>query len=110
MINFSSYKSKLLDLRNDLTQRVSAINKDLHHEEIAIEKDFAEQATQLENDEVLNSLSDEAKARVMQIDKALLRIKNSTFGRCSKCNAEIDPKRLDAVPYAELCITCAQQQ
>jgi len=110
MINVSSYKSKLLALRNDLTQRVSAINKDLHHEEIAIEKDFAEQATQLENDEVLNSLGDEAKARVMQIDKALLRIKNSTFGRCSECSSDIDPKRLDAVPYAELCITCAQQQ
>jgi len=110
MTNSSNYKSKLLALRNDLTQRVSAINKDLHHEEIAIEKDFAEQATQLENDEVLNSLSDEAKARVMQIDKALLRIKNSTFGRCGECSADIDPKRLDAVPYAELCITCAQKQ
>jgi len=110
MTDFSKYESKLLALRNELTQRVSAINKDLHHEEIAIEKDFAEQVTQLENDEVLNLLSDEAKARVMQIDKALLRIKNATFGRCGVCNAEINPQRLDAIPYAELCISCAQQQ
>ncbi|HED32651.1 MAG TPA: TraR/DksA family transcriptional regulator [Gammaproteobacteria bacterium] len=110
MTDFSKYESKLLALRNELTERVRAINKDLHHEEIAIEKDFAEQVTQLENDEVLNLLSDEAKARVMQIDKALLRIKNATFGRCSVCNAEINPQRLDAIPYAELCISCAQQQ
>jgi RNA polymerase-binding transcription factor DksA len=109
MTDYSKYQSKLIALRNDLTQRVNAISKDLHHEEIAIEKDFAEQATQLENDEVLNSLNDEAKAQVMQIDKALLRIKNATFGRCCECSAEITSQRLDVVPYAEYCIACARQ-
>jgi len=96
-------------LRDDLTHRVDAISKDLHHEEIEIEKDFAEQASQLENDEVLNSLNDEAKAQVMQIDQALLRIEDGTFGRCSKCNTEINPQRLAAVPYATMCIECAEK-
>jgi len=109
MTESSKYKSQLQALRNDLTQRVDAISKDLHHEEIEIEKDFAEQATQLENDEVLNSLNDEAKASVMQIDKALLRIKNGTYGLCVECGEPINQQRLQAIPYAALCIACAQK-
>ncbi len=108
MANSAKYKAPLMALRASLTQRVNAISKDLHHEDEAIEKDFAEQATQLENDEVLNSLNDEAKSTVMQIDKALLRINDGHFGRCSACGIEIDKQRLDAVPYAEFCIECAE--
>jgi len=108
MHNSTKYKTQLIALRQDLTRRVDAISKDLHHEENAIEKDFAEQATQLENDEVLNSLNDDAKVTVMQIDKALLRIKDGTFGACTECGIEINENRLDVVPYAEFCIECAE--
>ena len=108
MIDSTKYKTQLIEIRQDLTRRVDAISKDLHHEEAEIEKDFAEQATQLENDEVLNSLNDEARATVMQIDKALLRIKDGTFGACTECGAAINEHRLDVVPYAEYCIGCAE--
>jgi len=108
MVDSTKYKTQLIEMRQDLTRRVDAISKDLHHEEAEIEKDFAEQATQLENDEVLNSLNDEAKITVMQIDKTLLRIKDGTFGLCTECGTEINEHRLDAVPYAEFCIECAE--
>jgi len=110
MLDTNKYKEPLLTLRNDLTKRVDAISNDLHHVDIEIEKDFAEQATQLENDEVLNSLNDDAKATVMSIDKALLRIENGQFGKCSQCGVEINKKRLDAIPFAELCIDCAEKE
>jgi len=110
MIDSAKYKHQLIDLRKDLTHRVNTISKDLHHVEEEIEKDFAEQATQLENDEVLNSLNDEAKATVMQIDKALLRINSGHFGVCSECGAKINEQRLAVVPYADLCIHCAENQ
>jgi len=107
MVESTEYKAQLIALRADFTQRVDAISKDLHHVDEAIEKDFAEQATQLENDEVLNSLNDDAKTTIMLIDKALLRIINAQFGLCIKCGTEISKQRLDAVPYAEFCIECA---
>lgn len=107
MSDLDDYKAQLTTLRGQLTKRSDAISKDLHHEEIAIEKDFAEQATQRENDEVLNSLDVDARNRIMQIDKALIRIKNGEFGTCEKCGEPIDKKRLEAIPYASLCIQCA---
>ncbi len=110
MLDTNKYKEPLLALRRDLTKRVDAISNDLHHVEIEIEKDFAEQATQLENDEVLNSLNDDAKATVMSIDKALLRIESGLFGKCSQCGVDINKQRLDAIPFAELCIDCAEKE
>jgi len=109
MLDVTTYKTQLLSLRDEMTGRINAISKDLHHEEHAIEKDFAEQATQLENDEVLNSLNDEAKATIMNIDKALLRIENNTYGICAECAEPINEKRLAAAPEASLCIGCAEK-
>jgi len=109
MLDATIYKTKLLSLRDEITSRIKAIEKDLHHEDHAIEKDFAEQATQLENDEVLNSLDNEAKATVMEINKALLRIENNTYGICTKCNEEISEQRLAITPYASMCVLCTEK-
>ena len=108
MINYAEYESRLHKLRDEMTLRINAIDKDIHHREQPVEKDFAEQATQLENDEVLNALGHEAKTIVQQIDKALLSIKEDVYGVCNKCGEPIAEARLTAVPYVTLCIDCAE--
>ena len=45
---------------------------------------------------------------VEQINGALTRIENGSFGKCLDCGAEIGKTRLDAIAYASLCIQCAQ--
>jgi len=109
MLDATIYKTKLLSLRDEISDRINALEKDLHHEEHAIEKDFAEQATQLENEEVLNSLDNEAKATVIEINKALLRIENNTYGRCTECSEPIDEQRLAIAPYASMCVSCTEK-
>lgn len=104
-----AYETILKDIRRDLTQRIDAISRDIHHVDQAVEKDFAEQATQSENDDVLNALDDEARFTVQQIDNALLRIKNGSFGFCEQCGMQINENRLQIIPYASLCISCAEK-
>ena len=41
-----------------------------------------------------------------QIDVALHRIDAGTYGTCETCGAEINPDRLDALPWATKCVTC----
>ena len=108
MVNYTEYESRLRTLRDEMTSRINAINKDVHHREQAVEKDFAEQTTQRENDDVLNALDHGAKTVVQQIDKALLCIRENTYGICQKCGNPIAEKRLEAVPYVTLCIECAE--
>jgi DnaK suppressor protein len=45
-----------------------------------------------------------------EIDQALLRIKDGKYGLCQICGRDIEKERLEAVPYARLCIKCRQAE
>ena len=102
-------KQKLLVLRDEYNKKIGAIDADVHHKNEPVEKDFAEQATQRENDDVLNALNQDAKQVVGQINSALHRMETGDYGICVECGAEISEGRLEIVPYAALCIKCAEK-
>jgi len=108
MVDYAAFEARLHQLRDEMTLRIHAIDKEVHHREEPVEKDFAEQVTQGENDDVLNALDDEARVIVQQIDNALLAIKEGTYGVCKSCGKPIAEKRLEAIPYVTLCINCAE--
>lgn len=99
---------QLNQLKTELTQRIKAIGDDIHHKTEPVEKDFAEQVTQQENDDVLKAIDGEAQQTVRLIDNALARIKAGTYGTCSICGEEIAGARLKALPYVTTCIRCAE--
>lgn len=45
-----------------------------------------------------------------QIDEALAKLEEGTYGRCADCGAEISEKRLRAVPFARRCVACQERQ
>ncbi len=47
---------------------------------------------------------------IMKIDKALSKMSHGSFGECESCGAEITTGRLNARPFAELCIECQEEQ
>ena len=109
MESFDNIKKQLLSLRDDYTRRIDAIEIETHHKEEPVEKDFAEQATQSENDDVLAALDDEAQLMIMQIDASLSRIEQGTYGICKTCYEPIANERLQVAPYVTLCISCAEK-
>jgi DnaK suppressor protein len=44
-----------------------------------------------------------------KIEVALERIEDGTYGECEECGAKIPKSRLNAVPYATMCVKCASQ-
>ncbi len=51
-----------------------------------------------------------SKDRILeQIEEALERIEDGVYGACEKCNARIPVARLNAIPYAILCVKCASR-
>lgn len=105
---FQVNSAKLLKLRNELKSRVDAIDADIHHRKEPVEKDFAEQVTQLENDDALFAIDGEAQHTIHLIDAALDRIKNGKYGTCTSCGEKIPDNRLAALPYVTTCINCAE--
>jgi DnaK suppressor protein len=51
---------------------------------------------------------DRESGLLRDVKKALLRIREGSFGPCIDCESEISPKRLAAVPWAERCIQCQE--
>ena len=109
MDNFELVKKRLIELKDDYTSRIAAIEVDTNHKNEPVEKDFAEQATQSENDDVLVALKDEAHQMIMQVDAALNAIDDGRYGVCTECGESIPPARLEAAPFARLCIECAKE-
>ncbi|QMU98971.1 TraR/DksA family transcriptional regulator [Borrelia sp. A-FGy1] len=54
----------------------------------------------------LEALSSVEKKNLHLINQALYRISQSTYGRCLACDKDIAKERLEAIPYAFLCIGC----
>ena len=68
---------------------------------------FEERATENEGDEVLEDLGNAALAEIAQIESALSRIGDGTYGECVTCGGDIPEARLKAVPHAAQCMKCA---
>lgn len=45
-----------------------------------------------------------------QVQRALARFEDGTYGLCVNCGCPIDPARLEALPYAQLCLDCQSKQ
>lgn len=97
-------KAQLLARRADLTRRMSAAEAEL---ESHSSRDWDDQALLRESDEVLSGLGLSAQAELRMVDAALARVDAGTFGTCARCGSDIEPERLDAVPYTPFCRDCA---
>lgn len=72
--------------------------------------DLADQAANAYTKEFLLSLGDADRRMLRQVDAALEKIRLRTYGKCEKCEGEISIKRLEAVPFAEYCISCQEEE
>jgi len=104
------FKELLLKHRQQI-MNVGLLNKsdDLHVDEddLADETDLASSLIQQQ----LNcAIRDREYAKLRRIDAALERIEEGTYGHCEDCDEEIGLKRLENQPWAELCITHAEER
>lgn len=105
----SNRKSELETLRAELKARLEKYEAHQHRQGGALEKDSEEQAVQTQNDEVVNSLEEEARIELVQVEHALERLANGQADECEQCGNKIDPRRLQALPYTSVCVKCAEE-
>lgn len=108
MSKWKEIQQELENRRANLTSRLQRINVHLRQQDAPLSPDWSEQAIELENEEVLQALDQNSRHELEQIKNALARIQNQTYGICAECGDDISEKRLKALPFASLCIQCAQ--
>jgi DnaK suppressor protein len=75
-------------------------------EQTAVDNHPADVATVTFDREMGETLEESTEAMLAAIDAALKRIEDGTYGTCKRCGRPIGEDRLEAVPWAELCIEC----
>jgi len=70
---------------------------------------LGETATATLDREIDYSLEENSTQVLLEIDAALARIDAGSYGTCTRCGAEIPQGRLDAKPWASLCIECKRE-
>ncbi len=70
--------------------------------------DYVDYALNSYTKEFLLSLSNMERKELHQIEEALVRMRNGTYGQCQECGEKISKKRLNAVPWARHCIECQE--
>ncbi|MCP5161291.1 MAG: TraR/DksA family transcriptional regulator [Hahellaceae bacterium] len=97
-------KEGLLVRRQELVDRLERIKADISK---PLDHDFAEQAVEQENGEVLEALGHEAEVEIRQINHALISMEEGSYGACDECGVQIPEARLKVAPYSSCCVKCA---
>jgi DnaK suppressor protein len=112
--DFTLHRERLLALRarlqGDMTQMEdNALNKD-HNNTTSMPNHMAELGSGNFDQELTLSLLGGEKEALDQIQAAIERIEDGSYGQCEECGVKIPASRLDAIPYAAQCVRCASQR
>ncbi|MBI3809054.1 MAG: TraR/DksA C4-type zinc finger protein, partial [Nitrospirae bacterium] len=110
MLPIKELRKKLLAQRRELFRTVAQIEDELLWLETDVESEMVERAQDEIFIRLLARLDDREKAEIEDIDRALARIANGNYGRCEVCDQRIPLARLEALPAAAACLSCAQAQ
>ena len=100
-------KESLLELKNEILAQLMTANADF--KEIAEGKDAKDDvdiASDVIDRKLLEAMGTKDLNRLKLIDSALARIEQGKYGLCMKCGHKIPQARLEAIPYALMCIEC----
>ena len=105
-------KRRLLVERERLEREIAELDADLSEsledssEESPYDQHMAETAAVTLDREIDLTLEENARAAISQIDRALAKLENGSYGCCDKCGKPISEDRLRVAPFATLCIDC----
>jgi DnaK suppressor protein len=110
--DMQAFKQNLLVLRARLRGDVKAIADVALNESnnSSMPIHMAELGSENYEQEFALSLMESEEDTLVAIDEALSRIENGDYGKCMGCDSIIPKMRLNAIPYAAMCVRCAEQQ
>ncbi len=103
------FKKRLETRQHELRTMVSRNDQEGRSADQEATQDIADRAASSYNKEFLFSQSNNDRQLLQMVDGALARIREGSFGECISCGKEINPKRLEAVPWTRHCIECQEK-
>jgi DnaK suppressor protein len=101
---------KILQKRRTALRQSLANDVNLLRETNDVVGDEVDAALETAAGEASSQLAEVESRELVEIENALARIKDGSYGKCESCEKAIAPARLNALPYATLCILCARKE
>ena len=100
-------KKSLSELKSEIISNLIASNEDFKEIMEGMDpKDLVDIASDDIDRKMIEALGAQELKRLKLIDSALTRIEQGKYGLCMKCGKKIPKDRLEAIPYALMCIVC----
>jgi DnaK suppressor protein len=99
----------LVGRREELRRRLGGDLKDLYNGTAGVGGDTADLAFDSGSEEVTSQLAQLESRELLQIERALMRLKQGTYGVCEGCLKKIPVARLNALPFTTTCIQCQRE-
>jgi RNA polymerase-binding protein DksA len=106
------------DFLEKMKESLTALKKEIIDNLVASSEDFKEIVEGMDPKDVVDTASDDIDRKMIEalgaqelkrlklIDSAITRIEQGKYGLCIKCGKKIPETRLEAIPYALMCIDC----
>jgi DnaK suppressor protein len=101
-----SLLSRRADIRKKLADELDGLRNEKSSDPTG---DPADVAFESGSEEMASQLAELDSRELRQIDRALQRLKQGTYGVCEGCQCKIPIGRLNALPYTTLCISCQRE-
>jgi DnaK suppressor protein len=102
-------KDMLLKKREDLVQEISRRSKASTESGAQDIGDILDSVSEERTRELDMILTDREKRKLAQIDDAIDRIDENTYGLCEDCGVKIPKARLRVLPFAKYCVECQEK-
>ena len=106
--NFAAAKQELLKLKEEYETRIDKIEDHIQNPQDNLNEHWEDQAIAYSQNDMRKNLMVEAQQSLNYVNNALSRIENGSYGECEVCGALIEAQRLQALPYATLCMEHAK--
>ncbi len=111
-MRWAPFEQRLLEARAELLRRMEARRRRLASLQEDNEKHYSDHLAdlaQLDQDREIETLLSEQEVHLLrEIEAALDRIRQRTYGHCERCGKVIEPERLELLPHTRYCATCAR--
>ena len=104
-LNLDQIKDRLIAERENLLNKLKENDLSIDDSETP---DPVDLAVRNYSKNVMLAVSENDSRQIILINEALERIEDEEYGSCQNCEKEINPKRLDAIPWARYCLNCQE--
>jgi len=103
------YRERLLTQQQQIERRIFRLESDLYDMESEQDIERTDHVQEEAVNDTMVALDERSRRLIEEIQAALGRIDDGTYGDCAVCGEPINPARLEALPIARRCVRCQEE-